>query len=190
MQKIIISLILTNFLLYSSLIGQDNNQYYNDPSLEKLYRINIDFTGISLSYELPLSNKVIVDSGIGIGSGYLINDKEESMTWNLNQSPSANIFAEVKYIYNQKSRVAKGKSVKHNSGNYIAFKTKFSSGDVFNSSSIYHNAFLNQMHWGIQRSLGERWLLNFHLGISLLIDLETSMKMIYPALGLKFSYNI
>ena len=53
---------------------------------------------------------------------------------------------------------------------------------------------MNEVHWGMQRSLGGNWLLNVHFGLGFAKDFDTPKWLdsttIYPAVGLKFSYVI
>lgn len=100
--------------------------------------------------------------------------------------------SEFKYYYNREKRERKGKNNLNNSGNYIAFQTKYNT-KIFSLSKTelpLENTLLNEIHWGIQRSLGGNWLFNFHTGLGYTRDLDFSDASIYPALGIKFSYKL
>ncbi len=47
---------------------------------------------------------------------------------------------------------------------------------------------LANVHWGIQRPLSDKWILNAHAGAGYAKDLGSIFGTVYPALELKFSY--
>ena len=175
---------LVAFISLGNLFSQENK-------LQKQFKTDFNFLGIGLSYEIPLSEKWNVDLSTGIGGGYRIGNGFAA-EWVINSSPAAYLKSEFKYYYNREKREKKGKNNLNNSGNYIAFQTKYNT-KRFSISRIelpLENALLNEIHWGIQRSLGGNWLFNFHAGLGYARDLDFSNGIVYPSLGIKFSYKL
>ena len=76
-----------------------------------------------------------------------------------------------------------------NSGNYIGFRTKISGPKDL---GYYNDALLTNIHWGLQRAMGERWLLNTHVGLGYGWNLshDFSVGSPYPSIDFKISYVI
>lgn len=49
---------------------------------------------------------------------------------------------------------------------------------------------MNEVHWGIQRSLGKKWIFNTHIGLGYARDFKLDSGTLYPAIGIKFSYKL
>jgi hypothetical protein len=169
------------------------NLFAQEESLEKQFKLEFNFISTGISYEIPINKKFLLDISAGVGGGYRFNDGF-SAEWIFNSPLAAFGKTELKYYYNRSKREKKGKINLNNSGNYIAFQTKYNSRrfSIANDSSIepLNSVLLNEIHWGLQRSLGTNWLFNFHLGFGLARDFDFSKNSIYPALGLKFSYKL
>ena len=148
---------------------------------------------------MPLRNKWSVNLSTGLGGGYSIEKNSFSNGFNstfiLNE-PVAYFRSEFKYTYNRDKRRTKSKTVLNNAGNYLAFQTKYTTGRVFGSSewnrvnNPLNRTLLNEVHWGIQRPLGERFLYNLHLGLGFAADFDYENSQFYPAAGLQFAYVI
>lgn len=176
-------LIVALLLLVSNIIfSQENSQ-----ELQKQFKIDFNFMGAGISYEIPLAAKWTVDLSTGIGGG---STSDKDFGWVFNDSPALYLKSEFKYIYNRDKRNKKRKNNIGNSGNYLAFQTKYTSKRLSKSKTEtpLQNTLLTELHWGMQRSLGDQWLLNIHIGAGILRDLDLNDGALFPALGLKFSY--
>ena len=185
-------LIFTVFLLSTSgLIAQGNEE------LKSMFKTDFNFSGIGFAYEIPLSKKWSVDLSAGIGASANVTSSYD-VRWDLNKSPSTYFKSEFKYNYNIQKRYKKGKNTINNSSNYLALQTKYITPRLSKDSSIYsfpaHNVLASEIHWGLQRSLGGNWLFNFHAGLGFAKDFDLgerkSLRNLYLAMGLKFSYII
>lgn len=94
-----------------------------------------------------------------------------------------------KFYYNRKRRIEKGKNFRNNAGNYFGIRVKYTTG---NNTSDYNSqvrqAGLINVHWGIQRFVSNKWILNAHAGAGYATNIGGRFGTIYPALELKFSY--
>lgn len=178
--------ILGLFFLFSfTCFSQDNKDY----SLLNQGKITFNFFTLEGSYELSLNNKISLETGIGIGAGSFIRNilfVGETLQINYNTFPVLKFRGKLKYVYNREKRLHKNKNIDFNSGNYIAIQSIFSS----KKNDVADNIIFNEVHWGIQRSLGGKWLLNVNGGIGYAKDLDTNLDGIYPSVNLEFSYVI
>jgi len=170
------------FLGINTIFSQEKTQ-----TLQKQFKLDFNFMGAGVSYEIPLAEKWTVDLSAGIGGG---STNSKSFVWVLNASPAMYLKSEFKYIYNREKRTKKGKNNNNNSGNYLALQTKYTSKRFSESKTEapLRNTLLTEIHWGMQRSLGDKWLFNVHFGLGVFRDLDFNDGALYPALGLKFSY--
>ena len=130
-----------------------------------------------------------VDLSAGLGGGYDISFQDFTYNWNI-LNPALYIIVNPKYYYNRNKRIAKGKSVLLNSGNYIGLAIKYTTRGIGEDSEVW-DALLFNLHWGIQRAVGKRWTLNAHAGGGYAVDatdLSNSSGTFYPALDVRFSY--
>lgn len=184
---------ILGFLVVSSqLFSQDTEE---EP-LDHLFKVELGFQGVGLAYELPLSDRWSIDFSSGLGGGYYITNQAGiniQYTWIIND-PVIYVKSEAKYHYNRPKRLRKGKSLRNNASNYLAFQTKYTTERVFSSSIAsqiedpLNNTLLNEIHWGIQRPVGQRFLFNLHLGLGVATDYDFNNTSAYPGFGLKFSY--
>jgi len=181
MKKTILTFLAT-FLLFFNATSQEQD-------LQKLFKADFNFLGIGLSYELPISKKWTVDFSTGFGGGYRVDDGFAA-EWILNSTPATYFKSEFKYYNNREKRFQKGRDNSNNSGNYWAFQTKFASQRLSESDNFVplNNVLLNEIHWGLQRSLGGNWLFNTHFGLGLAADFNYDTFTLYPAIGIKFSH--
>lgn len=163
--------------------------FSQEETLRKQFKAEFNFLGIGASYELPISEKWVLDAGIGFGGGVDTND---GYVWEFNSSLAFYSKAEIKYYYNRKKRQKKGKNNSNNAGNYFAIQTKYFSKRFSETENIepLTNSLLTEIHWGLQRSLGDKWLFNFHVGLGALRKLDEDRGLLSPAIGLKFSYKL
>ncbi|WP_338792091.1 hypothetical protein [Bernardetia sp. MNP-M8] len=183
-----VSLLIAFNLLSTHLKAQDSLQFI--PKIE----IGL-IQGIGLGFEIPLSQKSVFEIGAGVGSGYTIFENQFENTWAIAQ-PAFYAQAKYKLYYNRQKRLDKGKSVLNNSGNYVGFRFKYASRELspdnLDGLNIYqfHKVTLFDVHWGIQRSMGKRFLFNLNLGLGYGYDWDLENGMIYPAGDVRFAYKL
>lgn len=169
------------------------DEYTASTELERIVKLELGLQGIGLGYELPFSEKWSVNLGAGLGGGYSVYDSSFRSTFVINQ-PVAYFRSEFKYTYNRRKRLSKSKSVLNNAGNYIAFQTKYTTRRVFGGNTWdemtdpLNRTLLNEIHWGIQRPLGQKFIFNFHLGLGYAADFDFNDGQVYPAAGVQFAY--
>ena len=178
MKKIILLVAVLGFL--SASYGQE----HADTRLSSLAKIDLGLQGVGFTYEPRLSNKLTADLSAGFGGGYSIT--EESIEYQLLE-PALYFSVTPKYFYNLQKRIDNGKSVQHNSGNYIGIRLTYNM-PLSNKTDEIRNSFLVNIHWGIQRAIGNRWTINSHIGVGYAEDIDYHFGTIYPALDFKFSY--
>jgi hypothetical protein len=179
MKKIILLTCILG-ILYSS-YGQKNKP---DSELSSLAKIDLGLQGIGFTYEPRISNTLTIDLSAGFGGGYDIS--EESIEYKFLE-PALYFSATPKYFYNLQKRINNGKTVLHNSGNYIGLRFTYNT-PLDKGSDIIRNSFLTNIHWGIQRAIGAHWTINSHIGVGYAKDVDYNFGTIYPALDFKFSY--
>jgi len=180
--------IFTLLLASSCLIAAAQNNSSNE--LRPLTKFNLELQGFSFSAEPKLGKSSTIDFSAGIGTGgydiwrssfnYIVDPS----------SPTGFISITPKFYYNRNKRMAKGKTGDLNSGNYIGLRVKYTSRGIAEDTQVW-DALLFNVHWGMQRAIGNRWTLNTHFGLGYAIDavdMNNSAGTIYPALDLKFSY--
>lgn len=162
--------------------------------LVPMAKLELGLHGIGVGYELPFSEKLSANFSAGLGGGYSIWNNHFQSTFVLNE-PVVYFRSELKYTYNRNKRLYKSKSILNNAGNYVAFQTKYTTRRVFGSPSMYdgdytflNRTLLNEVHWGIQRPLGQKFLFNLHLGLGYAHDFYFDEGQLYPAVGIQFAY--
>ena len=93
-----------------------------------------------------------------------------------------------RYYHNFQRRIDRDKNVSGNSGNYIALQSKYSFGD--DSDLELSKTLLTELHWGIQRPLGKRFIFDLHIGLGYLSDFDFDDGSLSPTFGLRFGYKI
>ncbi|RKF42525.1 hypothetical protein BCY89_03365 [Sphingobacterium siyangense] len=126
----------------------------------------------NMSYEMGIGNKTTLRfSGPLSGSllysktSITINDyHHEDSEWGYAFRPAVDM--QVRHYYNLNKRLQKGKKIAHNSGNYIAGVLGAAGPSILKSDNMYVADFtltLGAM-WGIQRTYGERFMMNVGIG--------------------------
>jgi hypothetical protein len=183
MKKLLLALTLSIVFISSS--------FSQEEPLKKMFKTDFNFSGLGFSYDIPIAEKWTVDLSAGIGAAHRANNGL-NVEWILNEVPAAYFKSEFKYYYNREKRFKQGKNNANNSGNYWAFQSKYAT-ERFSEPNIFSNSstvLLNEVHWGMQRSLGGNWLFNTHFGLGYARDFTFDSGSIYPAIGIKFSYKI
>lgn len=150
--------------------------------LEKQLAIEASIVSIGLSYELPISEKILTEFSAGFGSAAY-----KHLGWDLgiylaNYTPYSKIA--IKRYYNRDNRIAKGKEINDNRGNFIGFQNKIMYGNDTEGAVLM----INELHWGVQTEIAKNLLLTFHIGLGHFHTRDTENRDIAPTLGLKIKY--
>ncbi len=122
--------------------------------LQNNWRVN--FLNPSIEYEFKTSEKSVLSAGLGVGYGGSYRELETISADGFNYIISPFLDLQYKLIYNRKKRLAKGKNLNHNTGNYVSFRA------LLRGWSIAENVFRKDNvdvivgpTWGLQRSYGK-----------------------------------
>ena len=194
MKKIYLSLV-TLFLF-----NYNFSQTIKKDSLQSLLKIEYNVFGAGLNYEAPLAEKLTLDSGIGLTSGYTVIN---GINYKINiVNPCLYLKSEIKYYYNFNNKINefnkkskkrfskgyKGLTKGYNSGSYFAFQSKFTTDRLFDKDDKLSKIILNEIQWGVQRKLFKDFLFNFNIGIGHANDFTTKENSFYVATGIRLSY--
>lgn len=183
--KLKLSLIL--FFVY--LHGFAQNVSKDSSKLVSMAKIEFNFSGLGVNYELPIGKNLSLDNGIGFATGVqVLNDRihyEYKIT-----NPVLYAKSELKYYYNRYVRVAKKLPTSLGQGSYFAWQNKYNTQRFLDDKYKLSNTILIEAHWGIQRMLWETLLFNTHIGIGRAFDFTTKGSSGYLALGVRISYII
>jgi len=181
--------IFTSFLLNASLFLF--SQHSDVTNLRNLAKLDLGLQGIGFTFEPRVGKSTTIDLSTGIGGGY--NISTDDLTYEVDITNPALYFSITpKVFYNRQKRIEKGKASLVNSGNYIGLRLKYTTKGLSENSEIY-DALLMNVHWGLQRPLGKKWLFMTHLGAGYAMDatdLNHGSGTFYPALEFRFSYVI
>lgn len=179
--KKIVTIVTLAFTLLG--ISQENTK----APLSTFTRVNLGLHGLEITHELPISNSFVWENSFGVGMGSDAIGDDPSYTFSLDV-PVPFITSELKYMYNRSKRINKGRSTLNNSGNYVGLQTKYS----FGNSRFFdlNQTLLTELHWGIQRPLGKRFIFDMHLGIGYLSDFTFESATLSPTFGLRFGYKL
>jgi hypothetical protein len=181
MKRITLSICL--LLVVNSIIAQKK---LPDNSIQTLSKLELGFQGIGYGYETALGKNTSIDFSAGLGGGYEIYNTEIAYGWSLFE-PSLYFSVTPKLYYNRQRRLEKGRSIAFNSGNYFGIRLRVTSPSINPDYGTRFSSLMN-MHWGLQRPVGSKWLFNTHIGLGVARDLTFKYQLIYPAFDLKFSY--
>lgn len=160
-------------------------------SLKSTAKANLNLTGLAASYELPVSNRFLLETSLGTGFGNYA-DKGVGVFGDSGQllvikKPRVFSKAEFKYIYNRSKRVEKGDEMNFNTGNYIALQTKLTTGNKDYSKN--NPTLISEIHWGSQRQMFKsKFLFSTDIGLGHIYDFENKVNVATLAIGLEFSY--
>ena len=126
----------------------------------------------NLSYEMGIGNKTTLRFSGPLSGAVLysqtsitINDyHHEDSEWGYAFRPTVDM--QVRHYYNLNKRLQKGKKIAHNSGNYIAGVVGAAGPSILKSDNVYVADFTLTLGalWGIQRTYGERFMMNVGIG--------------------------
>ncbi len=125
-----------------------------DTGMELAPQFRINFLNPGIDYEMVITKKTALSLGGGIGYFGSLDELTGPNAENGFQYVITPFFdIQYKLLYNRKKRLEKGKSLAHNSGNYISARF-FWKGDsiVDNTDRLDNNDFMTGITWGFQRS--------------------------------------
>lgn len=154
--------------------------------LRTLTKLDLGLQGVGFSVEPRLSKRMTMDVSLGAGGGYDVGSSHFDYEWNLTD-PAFYLSVTPKLYYNRAKRMAKGKIVKNNTGNYFGLRLKYTTPSIRGEAEVFNTALMN-IHWGMQRFAGTRWIFATSFGIGYATDLDGLGGTLYPALDAKFSY--
>jgi len=157
-----------------------------ETKLSSLAKADFGLQGIGLTYEPKLSNKLTIDLSAGAGGGYDIAEGYLNYKLEL-QKPAFYFSLTPKYFYNRNTRSLEGKSTLLNSGNYIGLRLKYVTPND-RQTDLTRNSILTNIHWGIQRAIGNNFAFNSHVGIGYAQDIDYDFGTLYPSIDFKLSY--
>ncbi len=158
----------------------------NETQTENLGKVTLGLHGPEVNFEWALSNQFVWENSFGVGMGMATDGSEISYDWDLG-APTPYLKSELKFLYNFDKRVSKGKNTANNSANYIGLQTKYSFGDG-RRFSILNPSLLTDIHWGLQRDLGSKFLINSHIGVGILHDFDYQKTSVSPTFKVAFNY--
>jgi len=158
-----------------------------DTMLKSYAKIGLGGSGLDFSWDVPVSNKILLEAAAGLGAGYRIEETSFNYTWYLDD-PVAFFTLHSKYYYNRAKRLNKGKSIDFNSGNFFGIKAKYAIKTLRYSGN--RESLLVAAHWGIQRTFGKRFTGEFYVGLGYACDMSENKYggTIYPDANVRFSY--
>jgi len=143
--------LLVGLLLSTTFYAQEKTEN-QDTTLQNIFEVNYNITGLGISYEHVLSNKFSVKGEFSYEGGIFFDEDSSDIIL----APS--ISAEGRYYYNLEKRAAKGLNMKNNSGNFISLKGQlfvdFANIKSSDNISIYNQFYLAPM-WNISRNFGK-----------------------------------
>ncbi len=164
-------------------------QQENISTLSSHPKIELGLQGLGVGYEIALGGKTLIDVNAGLGGGYTVNNGSVNYEWGF-IDPAFYAITEFRYYYNLPKRLSKNRNTGNNAGNYVGAQVKYATSEVFNIASNInlHNTLLTEVHWGIQRDLGKKFLFNLHLGLGYAYDYQWDTGGLYVAVGVKFGF--
>lgn len=157
-----------------------------DTALTSIKRIELGLQGFGVGYEHPIGNRITLDMAVGAGGAYWVEPGSLTYSWSLLQ-PALYVSVTPKWYFNREKRQRKGKSLALNAGNYLGLRTKMVTANSDRVDPTFPTLLMN-LHWGLQRPLGGRWLFQTHAGVGVANNLSQRGTMVYPALDFRFSY--
>jgi hypothetical protein len=168
-----------------------------DPAVELIPKVEVGLMGLGVGLEYPVTQKGLIDLGVGMGGGYY--KTEDEFRFSLNRSPVIYVNAGYRHMYNRQGMVLRGENTLHNAGSFVGGKLKYASqslsdppvdelnGDI---SPRLNNTVLAEAHWGMQIPLTRRFFFNFHVGAGYAWDINFGAGSIYPAVNVSAAYNL
>lgn len=173
------------FFTNSSIHAQQDS--FNATPLRHITFLELGFQHAGVNFQRVAGKRLVVDLAAGLGSSYVISEGSVASNWNL-FSPAAQLSVTPRLYYNRERRARKGRNGALNAGNYVGMRLKYATGKL---NGADEGAVLTNVHWGLQRALGKRWIFNTHAGLGWATQMEYGeTNTIYPTIDLKFSYAL
>src|SRR5688572_382711 len=137
MKKVISTLFLLMPVLFST--AQKTSE---QGQLRTLTKLDLGLQGVGFTIEPRLGNRMTMDISLGAGGGYDVYESNFHYTWNL-LDPAFYFSVTPKLYYNRARRLAKGKSVKYNAGNYFGWRLKYTTPSIGGDTDAYDTALMN-----------------------------------------------
>jgi hypothetical protein len=157
------------------------------PPFQALVKVDIGFAGVAVGTERRMGQKMTIDLSVGLGGEYDLYNHE--FKYHFPGDPMVFLSINPRYYYNRNKRAAAGRKTTLNAGSYIGFRLKL------NLPLDGAEAYLANIHWGIQIPIARKWLFNGHAGIGYGVGSteyfewkDKGMAMFYPALECRISY--
>lgn len=193
--KTFLSLILLCWTI-SGIYGQDAI-----PEREAILKAELGPNGLGIGYELPLGNGYLAEMNIAVGGGLYVNSVPDGreVVFTYYPGPSVQLNTGLRKYYNLNRRREKGRKLANNSGNYFGAKIKYSSRGLTSVNpenylgpvpNTLNDVLVSEIHWGMQRNMGERFIFNLHLGFGYIQDFDSNLGAFSPTFGFKFGYKI
>ena len=154
-KSVILLFLISNYFLYS--------QEKQTAIVEKsIFGIQTGFFGAWVHNESKLSNEISLRSEIGLDAGFVINGSYSGFLF----VPSLRV--EPRWYYNLDKRLAKGKNIKNNSGNFISLTTTYNP-DWFMIPEENNLNFISSVSvipkWAIKRTYGNHFTFETGVGV-------------------------
>jgi hypothetical protein len=167
--------------------------YDRNTGFRTLVKIDLGLQGLGFTIEPRVLKRMTADISAGVGPAYAISKYFEVEHRFSPTAPAYYFSFTPKYYYNLEKRINKNKRPDNNAGNYIGLRVKYIRGGFY--SDVVSRFLLLNFHWGIQRPIGNRVLVNMHLGAGYDADITNydvsyTYGAFYPAVDIKFSYII
>lgn len=156
---------MKNILLVFGLILLFTTSYAQEATVEKsVYGVQVGFLGVWGHQEARLSKQMAWRTELGFDNGIWGGDFYEKTGFLFTPV----ITVEPRWYFNLKKRVAKGKDISGNSGNFLSVKTSFHP-DWFVISNYKNISIISDLSivptWGMRRNIGKHF--NYETGIGL-----------------------
>ena len=166
-------------------VGAQEADKVDVPKMEKFWKLDLGFTGVALSYDLPLSPSFLMETSLGVGPAYTIWNSTYKVNYDFTD-PALHFTLVGDWYYNRSKRFTKGKSLLCNSGNFIGITFRQTSRGLVDE--CYSPSLLTNVHWGISREIDAKWLIRLKIGLGSAYDWNWDEGLLYPSIDLKFSY--
>jgi|GEM_PF-1186551 len=206
--------IIACFLLFvgTFCFSQDQQLFYFPVRQDTVRLQNLIKVGASLIDNIYVGSELYIfkdfsvnlEYGIGFSGHSVRKDNENSNNLRIHYLVDRQ-FAKVefKWNYNFHKRHKQWKETAGNSSDYLALQFKYFEGkadtepvNLFpilfysNDGRRPDNILLTDVHWGMQRKMGDIFTLNFFIGLGFIYDFETHLGVATPTIGVKVNCNL
>lgn len=155
-----------------------------ESSLDNFLKFEAFIDKIMVGYETPISNKFLLDLGVGVGATNVIGDGDNS--YRLGEGYFGQFAkAQIRYYFNRTQRKQKGHSLVNNAGSFFAFQSKF---NLNGNKDYIGKVWMNDFTFGQQFPFGEKFIFKYNAGLGYGYNLDFKDGNIYPAVNISFGY--